>query len=188
MNVRNTPLPASWLKNATPAPFPPSGCGAAAFSPIPMISGNNVTTASSSWLRRRKNTSLSSLRKNLRFPRTYAAVSLTSAASLAAGTASSALDIEALSGQADEQVLQARGLHGQAADADPGVHQLGADAFRLGVAELGGDHVLPRHRVGEAELAEHLGRRHHVGGVHRDPRGGGAAQLGERSLEDQPAG
>src|SRR5215472_14162877 len=143
MNVRNTPLPASWLKNATPAPFPPpSGCGAAAFSPIPMTSGNNATTASSSWLRRRKKTSLSSLRKNLRFPRTYAPVWLTSAGSPVAGSASSALDIEALSGQPDEQVLQARGLHRQAADADAGVHQLGADAFRLGITELGGDHAL----------------------------------------------
>ena len=27
MKVRNTPLPASWLKNAKPDPLPPSGLG-----------------------------------------------------------------------------------------------------------------------------------------------------------------
>src|SRR5262249_49732852 len=162
MNVRNTPLPASWLKNAADESVRPLP-GPAIFSPIPMASGNSATTTSSSWLRRRKKTSLSSLRKNLRFPRTNAADSPPSAASAALRTASSACDIEALPGQPDEQLLQAGRFHGQAADADAGVHKLGADAFRLGIAEFGGDHVLPGHRVGETQLAEHLGRRRHVG-------------------------
>src|SRR5215468_12332269 len=113
MKVRNTPLPASWLKNATPAPLPPSGLGADSRRAMPMTSGNSAVTASSRRLRRRSRTRRSSEPKNL------------------------AADIEPLTGQADEQVLQARRGDREAADADPGVHELGADLLGRGVAEHG---------------------------------------------------
>ncbi len=61
MKARNTPLPASWLKNATPGPLPPPcGCGAATRSAIPMTTGNTTVTASSSRFRLRRKTSRSS--------------------------------------------------------------------------------------------------------------------------------
>src|ERR1700722_1800919 len=198
MKLRNTPLPASWLKNAAPpeaGPFPPPPppCGAAAFRPIPISSGNSAATSSSNWLRRRKKVTRSSLAKNLRFARTDPTDSGPSV--LAAGRAdvssalvSSTFDIEALPGQADEQVLQARGLNGKTADGDARVHQFGVDALRLNVAELGRDRVFARHRIGQAELLHDLGRRRQVGGADRDPGSGGAAQRRQLALENQLAG
>ncbi len=115
MKLRNTPLPASWLKNAAlpeagPFPPPPPPCGAAAFRPIPISSGKRAATRSSSWLRRRKKVILSSLVNNLRFARTVPGDS--GPAALVAGRAdvrsalvSSTFDIEALPGQADEKIL-----------------------------------------------------------------------------------
>src|SRR5712691_5457744 len=123
MKVRKTPLPASWLKNATPAPLPPSGRGAASRRAIPMTRGKTAVTASSSRFLRRRNTSLSSAVKNLREARTGRGAS-------PAATLTSAVDIEALPGEADEQVFQARRGDREAADTDPGVHELGADLFR----------------------------------------------------------
>src|SRR5207248_10190413 len=100
MKVRNTPLPASWLKKATPAPLPPSGRGAASRSAMPMTRGKMAVTASSSRLRLRSSTSRSSEALNL------------------------PADIEALPGQPDEQVLQAGRGDREAADAHAGLHQL----------------------------------------------------------------
>src|SRR5215469_12548761 len=193
MNVRNTPFPASWLKKAAPPlagppppPSPPCDAGAASFSPIPISRGNSTTTASSSWFRRRKKTSRSSLRKNLRFPRTYATGSL-SPATPPATSAWLMVDIEALPGEAYEELFQARRLDGKAAHPDAGVHELGADELGFRGAELGGDRVLPLRGVGEAQLAEHLGRRRHVCRAHRDAGRPRAAQLGQRALEHQLA-
>ena len=45
-----------------------------------------------------------------------------------------AFDIEALSGQADEEIFQARGFHGETADGDAGVDQFGGDPLRWDVA------------------------------------------------------
>src|SRR6202020_2628556 len=145
MKVRNTPLPASWLKNAALpelGPFPPPPCGAPALRPIPISSGKSAATSSSSWLRRRKKVTLSSLVKNLRFARTGPADSgsptlLVGSTDVRPALGSSTFDIEALPGQADEKVLQAGGLHGQSADGDAGVHQFGGDALRLDGAQLG---------------------------------------------------
>src|SRR4029077_1168170 len=103
--------------------------------------GNSTTTTSSSWFRRRKKTSRSSLRKNLRFPRTYATGSRPPVAPPAGTSAWLMVDIEALPGKADEELFQARGLDGQAAYPDAGVHELGADELRLRVAQLGSDLV-----------------------------------------------
>src|SRR5215469_6209211 len=197
MRVRNTPLPASWLKNALrfgppPPPPPPCGCGDAIFRPLPMSSGKQKTTSSSNWFRLRRKTSRSSEEKNLRYPRTGRAAS-TSDARFGWGGASttsvtSALNVESLPGQAHEDVFEAGGLHDQLADADARVHELGGDPLRLRLAELGGDDAVPRYRVGELHLGEDLGRRVHVGGSHADPGGMGAAQVRQRSLEDQLPG
>src|ERR1700678_2196254 len=115
MKVRKTPLPASWLKNAAPdplpPPWPPCGCGAARRKAMPMTSGNTAVTASSSRFRRRPKTSRSSEAKNL-------------------GT-----DIEALTGEAHEQVLQARRGDREAADPDASLDKLGADPLRCDVAQ-----------------------------------------------------
>src|SRR6202046_5415755 len=192
MKVRNTPLPASWLKNAAlpeagPFPPPPSPCGAAALRPIPISSGKSAATSSSSWLRRRKKVTLSSLVKNLRFARTGPAASgsptlLVGSTDVRPALVSSTFDIEALPGQADEKVLQAGGLHGQSADGDARVHQFGGDALRLKVAQLGGDRVIHRDRIGQAQLLHDLGRRGQVGGADRDPGRGGATQRGQLAL------
>src|ERR1700722_10316372 len=182
MKLRNTPLPASWLKNAAPpelGPFPPPPpCGAAAFRPIPISSGKSAATRSRSWLRRRKKVTRSSLLKNLRFARTVPADSGRSALPVGSTDVRSALvsstfDIEALPGQADEEVLQAGGLHRQGADGDARVDQFGGDALRLAGAELGRDHVFGRLRIGQTVLLHDLGPRLQVGGADRDPGGGG---------------
>src|SRR5580658_5447466 len=211
MKVRNTPLPASWLKNATPGPLPPPcGCGAATRRAIPMSTGNTAVTASSSRFRLRAKTSRSSAANSRSQAR--AAEGGTDAAGAAgagpgsagpgsagpgsggpgsggpAGAAASAVDIEALPGEPDEQVLQAGRGHREAADPDPGVDELGADPFRLGVAQRGRGFVRPGLGAGEAQAGEHLDRALGVGGLHDDPGGTGPAEFGQRALEDQPAG
>src|SRR5258708_19614317 len=144
---------------------------------MPISSGNSATTSSSNWLRRRKKVTRSSLPKNRRSLRTVAAAPARPGACPGAGSRSStsALDIEALPGQADEKILKAGRLHRQRADADAAVHQLRGAPLRLGVAELGGDQLFREHRGGEAELREHLAGRRHVAGADRDPPRGGAA-------------
>src|ERR1700683_5427168 len=113
MKVRKTPLPASWLKNAAPDPLPPPcppcGCGAARRKAMPITRGNTAVTASSSRFRRRPKTSRSSEAKNL-----Y---------------------IEALAGETDEQVLQARRGDREAADPDSGLDELSADPLGGGAAQ-----------------------------------------------------
>src|SRR5580704_1592175 len=181
MKVRNTPLPASWLKNATPGPLPPCGCGAATRSAIPMTTGNTTVTASSSRFRRRPKTSRSSAPNS----RSQARAGLRAAGAAGAGpgrAGASAVDIETLPGEPDEQVLEAGRGDREAADADPGVHELGADAFGLGVTQQGRGLVRPGLGIGEAEGGEHLDRAVGVGGRHHDPGGAGAAQLGQRAL------
>src|SRR5579859_2953272 len=182
MKVRNTPLPASWLKNATPGPLPPCPCGAATRNAIPMTTGNTTVTASSSWLRRRPKTSRSSDRNS----RPQDAAGLRAA--VGPRVTVSAVDIETLPGEPDEQVLQARRGDREAADADPGVYELGADAFRLGLSQQGRGLVRAGLGVGQAKGGEHLDRAVGVGGLHHDPGRAGPAQLGQRALEHQPAG
>src|ERR1700719_327080 len=131
MKVRNTPLPASWLKNATPGPLPPPcGCGAATRSAIPMTTGNTTVTASSSRFRRRPNTRRSSERSSRHQARAgwrdTGATPVPDGAAVSAASVASAVDIEALPGEPDEQVLQAGRGDREAADPDPGVHQLRA--------------------------------------------------------------
>ncbi len=141
MKARNTPLPASWLKNdpTGPLPFgppPPWECGAASRRAIPISSGNNAVTASSSRFRFRRKTSLSSEQKNLSQARTGPGAVVREPGSpglvsVAAGSAVSLpVDIEALPGQAHEQLFQAGRGDRETADADPVADQLGADAFR----------------------------------------------------------
>src|SRR5260370_11475780 len=178
IKVRNTPLPASWLKNATPGPLPPCGCGAASRSAIPMTTGNTTVAASSSRFRRRRKTSRSSAPNSRSHARTglRAAASAAPAPGSAAASAASAVDIETLPGEPDEQVLEAGRGDREAADADPGVHELGADAFRLGVAQQGRGLVRAGLGVGQAEGGEHLDRAVGVGGLPHDPDTAGPAQ------------
>ena len=161
---------------------------------MPISSGNSAATSSSSWLRRRKKVTRSSLAKNLRVFRTGAADSPAArppsprSPSLPDGVSTAqSLDIEALPGEADEQVLKAWRLDREAAHADAGVHELGGDLLRRHVAELRRDQAVGDHRVGEAELRQDLGGGRGVAGAHRDPGGGGAAQRGELALEDELA-
>src|ERR1700734_3404987 len=101
---------------------------------MPMTMGKTGGRASSSWFRRRPKTSRSSATKN----RNQVRAGLREAVTAGAGPARmrrSAGDIEALTGEADEQVLQAGRGHGVAADPDAGVHQLRADPLPLGVAQ-----------------------------------------------------
>src|SRR5262245_58501482 len=115
MKVRNTPFPASWLKNpAAGGPPPPlSGRGAASRSAMPMTRGKTAVTASRRRFRRRNRTRRSSAEKNLRSERTGWGA--------ATPARTSATDIESLPGQPDEQVFQARRGDGEAADPDAGV-------------------------------------------------------------------
>src|ERR1700692_4864542 len=79
----------------------------------------------------------------------------------------STFDIEALSGQADEEILKAWGLHVESAHAAVGTHELRGDLLARQVAELGGDQVLTRLQVGQAELGEDLRRGRDIGGAPR---------------------
>src|SRR6202035_5553693 len=147
--------------------------------PIPISSGNSAATSSSTWLRRRKKVTRSSLAKNRRVVRTIAADSPGPAACGRSCTARSVLDIEALPGEADEQVLEAWRLDREAPKADAGVHQLGGDLFRRHVAEFRRDQAVGDDGFREAELRHDLGGGRGGAGAHRDPGGGGAAQRSE---------
>src|SRR5215469_6364609 len=190
--VRNTPLNASWLRNALrlmlpappapPPPPPPLSCGAANFSPIPMTRGKAKTTSRSSWLRRRRNTSRNSDARKRPYARTDPTSSPPSTLRVAMGAPAgtsviSALNVEPFPGQAHEEVFEAWRLHREPADADARVDELGGDPLRLRLAQVGGDDAIPRSRVGEAELGEHRGGRLHVGRAHADPRGAGVLQV-----------
>ena len=77
MKLRNTPLPASWVMNATLGPPVAFGCWVRR-SPMPMMTGNNATTTRSAWFRRRPKTSRSSDRKRRSHARTGAVPTVTS--------------------------------------------------------------------------------------------------------------
>src|SRR5215468_2759923 len=181
MKVRNTPLPASWLKNDDPGPLAPGGLGAARRRAIPMTSGNSAVTARSSRFRLRNRTSRSSEAYKRRYDLTGRGTRSADPATLPGVAGISTADIEALTGEPDEQVFQAGRGDREAADADPGLDELGADLLRRGVAQHGRRLGLGRQGVGQAETGQHLGRRLGVGGLHRDPGGAGPAKFGQRA-------
>ena len=108
-----------------------------------MRMGKSATTASSRRFRRRRKTWRSSERKK----RSQARAGPTGTGPAAgpgpaAGDSiavASAIDVKPLSGQPDEEVLQAGGHDAQAADPDPGVDKARTDPFGLEVTELGRD-------------------------------------------------
>src|SRR5579875_848673 len=153
---------------------------------MPMRIGKRATTASSSRLRRRRNTSRSSDRKT----RSQARKAPTPAArpGVPAVTVASAIDVEPLSGQPDEQVLQAGGDHGQAADTDAGADELGADPFGLVVGERRRDLVPGHLGVWQAEPGQHGRGGGRLGGLDPDAGGAAGAELGQGALEDETAG
>src|SRR6516165_7007954 len=204
MKDMNTPLPASWLKNDAPGPLAPCGWGAARRRAIPITTGNTTVTASSTRFRFRRNTSRSSEENSLNHARTTPGRaparpgSWPTAASAGrpggdrtagAGTAGSlSVDIEALPGEPDEQVLQARRGDLEAADPDAGLDELGADPLRLRITQRGRGLAGSGLRIGQADAGQHLDRALGIGGPHDNPGGAGPAQPGQRALEDQPPG
>src|ERR1700722_2078791 len=196
MKLRNTPLPASWVMNATlgPPEFPP---WSPRRSPMPMMRGNNPTTTRSAWFRRRPKTSRSSDRKKRSHawtgasrPRPAAAAPPASPARAGGASAveTSTIDIEPLSSESHEEILQAGGDHPEPADPDARPDEFRADPLGLIACELRRYLVSGDLRVGEAEPFEHR----HPGGRLRclapDAGGAGGAQFLQRALEDQPSG
>src|SRR5260221_4736200 len=170
----------------TPAPSPPEpGAGVLTHSTTPRKTGAPASTASIARLRGLRKTFRSSERNSRSQCRTGAACrrGLDAVTPVAL-----AVDIEALPGQLDEQVLQA-GPHGfQPGHGDARVDKLGVNRLRGVFAEGGANLPVGDCNVRQLELAEHLSR---AGGVHaadQDPRLAAAAQLGERALEDHLAG
>src|SRR5215813_13000087 len=159
MNARNTPLPASWLTKAGPAsppPLPP--LGVASRSATPSRTGRAARAASSARLRSRRKTRRSSERSR----RSQAGTAPGVLASWSAGRAppaggiavASAVDIEPLPGQPDEQVLQVGPRGGQPGNADAGQHEFAADSFGGLVGELGTDLAIGGLDVGQPERGQ----------------------------------
>src|SRR6478672_2447733 len=166
MNARNTPLPASWLMKDDPASPPPPPRGAASRSAIPSRTGRAARAASRARLRSRRKTRRSSERNRRSHPGTAPGV-LTSwpagRAPPAAGTAvASAVDIEPLPGQPDEQVLQVGPRGVQPGNSDAGQHEFAADPFGRLVRELGTDLTVGRLDVGQPERGQ---RRRRLAGL-----------------------
>src|SRR5262245_44508056 len=100
----------------------------------------------------------------------------------------SAVDIEPLPGQPDEQVLQVGPRGVQPGNADAGQHELTADPFGRLVGEPGADLIISRLDVGQPESGQ--GRRRLAGlrGADDHPAAALAPELVQRALEHQPPG
>src|SRR6266516_1257679 len=192
MNARNTPLPASWLMKDDPASPPPPPRGAASRSAIPSRTGRAARTASRARLRSRRKTRRSSERSRRSQPGTAPGVLASwppGPVRPAGGTAvASAVDIEPLPGQPDEQVLQVGPRRVQPGDADTRQHELTADALGGLVRELGADLAVSRPDVGQAQGGQGLRRLAGLRGADDDPAAAQAPELVQRALEHQPPG
>src|SRR5450755_2918498 len=178
---------------------------------MPMTRGKTATTASSAWFRRRPKTSRSSERKKRSHARTGPALAWPATVGRPAGpvpaaagqvasrpaagpgtdepaTEDSVIDIEPLSGERHEKLLQARRDHAEPADPDRRCDKFRADLLRLLPCKLRGYLVARYLRAGQAQPPEHFRRPLRLGGLHPDAGGPGPAQFGERALEDQPPG
>src|SRR5215468_3180135 len=192
MNARNTPFPASWLMKDDPASPPRPPRGVASRSAIPSRTGRAARTASSARLRSRRKTRRSSERSRRsqlgtapRDPASWPA----GPARPAGGTAvTSAVDIEPLPGQPDEQVLQVGPRGGQPGDADAGQHEFAADPFGSLIGELGADLTVGRPDVGQPESGQGRRRLARLRGADDDPAAALAPELIQRALEHQPPG
>src|SRR5215468_7658526 len=102
----------------------------------------------------------------------------------AGGTAvTSAVDIEPLPGQPDEQVLQVGPRGGQPGDADAGQHEFAADPFGSLIGELGADLTVGRPDVGQPESGQGRRRLALLRGADDDPAAALAPELIQRALE-----
>src|SRR3984957_965697 len=189
---KNTPLPVTSPRKAGAPPPPPPPVAPDSLSPMPMMIGITATTPSRARLRLRRNTRRSS-EPNMRIQARGGAGGEPGEGSASAGVpgvpgVSSAVDIEALPGQADEQVFQAGPHGGQSAHRDARVHQVGAQPLGQEVAQPGGRLALARLGFRQADLDQHVGRGLRVGGLPPDPGLAAAAQFLQAVLEDQPPG
>src|SRR5580704_10608523 len=163
-NDRNTPLPATWVRNAAPSPFPPPPPfpprGTATRSAVPSRMGIATTTASRARLRHRRKMSPSSERSSRSHGRTKPRrAALTASAPPGAGpvtAGASAVDIEALPGEFHEQVLQAGPRRVEAGHGHPGHDQFPADGLRGLLADLRAGLTVAGLDVGQPQLGQHL--------------------------------
>src|SRR6478672_5877296 len=130
--TRNRPLPEIWVSSGGPSP----GAGADAFTAMPMSTGGPASTTRSARLRRRPNVSLSSLHSSRRKAPRRTGRTTASVAGAAPERSRSLVgptslrDIEALTGEPDEQVLERRPVQGQATDGNAVRHQRAGDLLR----------------------------------------------------------
>src|SRR5918995_4454365 len=176
----NSPLPVIPTMKPGPAPCAPDSTRMAMLRTI----GTTASTASPARLRRRpKMIPSSECRKRTGCARTGAG----------AGTGSrvvamtSAADIEPLTGQGHEDVLQTRPLDGEAEHRDAVLDQVQHDLLHRHLTEVGRHVTRPDADVGEAQLAQHLCGVLGAAGIgvhpHRVHRGG--AQFGHGALGDE---
>src|SRR3954470_1016041 len=154
MSGRNSGLVTRKAARAANSPFsvippkidPPSrGPLPLALTATAMSTGTSARITSSATLRRRRNIIPSSERRNL------------------------AGDIEALPGEVDELLLQARAFDAEPPDADPGLDERGDDPLRRDVPRRRRHHPVGDPDVGQSVGAEHPGRPIEVGGVDAHP-------------------
>src|SRR5262249_3856382 len=147
------PLSVMLPNSAAPLPLPPPD------PPLTLIAtairiGTQASTASSAWLRRRRNTMPSSERAN----RSERAAFSRGTRSRTARSGASARDIEALPGQSDEYVFQAGPLDGELANAHAGPDERLDDVLGPRIAQ---HRVRPTVHCGhtrQAQPGEHPGR------------------------------
>src|ERR1022692_72293 len=192
---RNTPLSAIWPMNAPPpGPPPEPGGGVLIRSTMPRKTGAPASTANMARLRGRRKTIRHSDRKSRSQCLTGAAgVASPAGPAGPAGpadvlTAALLVDIEALTGQPDEQILQAGPDGLQAGHRDSRAHQLGVDPLRRLLAEPGADLAVLDGDLGQPQAGQPLGGRASLDGPNQDPRLAAAAQVGQRALEHEFAG
>ena len=144
-NDRNTPFPASWAKNdaAGPLPPPPPPCGMDTRSPMPSTTGSTTSTAEQGQVAPapEHQAQLAAQQAEpgtdtVARPGVRGQCRATSAAGASPrGADSSAVDIESLPGEPDEQFLQAGPRRVQPGHRDARVDQLAADLLRRLVTE-----------------------------------------------------
>src|SRR5262252_6189357 len=120
--------------------------------------GIATTTASRARLRHRRNISPSSERSSRSHGRTKPRRAASTPPGCTGTGATSAVDIEALTGQFHEQVLQAGPWRAEAGHRYPGHDKLPAKHLRHVVADLSADLGVAGLDVGKAQFGEHLCR------------------------------
>src|SRR3954454_4472419 len=189
---RNRPISMVSAANATNSPFSvidrkksgasSPGWDSDVLTVTEISTGTAARTSSPAWLRRRPSISRSSERRNR--GETAATGRRTA---VEAGVGRSATDIEALSGQRDEHVLEGRPTDPEAGDRHPGVHAGGDDLLRRDLAEQAGRRGARRVHLGQAQLLHDARGLPGLVGLHGGLGRPAVAQLSTGSLGDQPA-